>query len=65
MFWKIVFLLAIVFVLTYDPKSRTLEKLLVSPHLQQINRVNTRITKPFNLLRHPMIALPRGKLRWV
>ena len=26
MFWKIVFLLAIAFVLTYDPKSRTLEK---------------------------------------
>jgi hypothetical protein len=24
--WNIVFLLAIVFVLTYDPKSRTLEK---------------------------------------
>ena len=26
MIWKIVFLLAIVFVLTYDPKSRRLEK---------------------------------------
>jgi hypothetical protein len=26
MLWKVVFLLAIAFVLTYDPKSRTLEK---------------------------------------
>jgi len=31
MFWKIVFLLAIVFVLTYDPKSRTLEKFMIQP----------------------------------
>ena len=31
MFWKIVFLLAIVFVLTYDPKSRTLEKFVGQP----------------------------------
>jgi hypothetical protein len=28
MFWKIVFLLAIVFVLTYNPNSRTLEKFI-------------------------------------
>jgi hypothetical protein len=31
MIWKIVFLLAIVFVLTYDPKSRTLEKFVGHP----------------------------------
>jgi hypothetical protein len=31
MLWNVVFLLAIVFVLTYDPKSRTLEKLVVHP----------------------------------
>uniref|UniRef100_A0AB38ZMA2 Uncharacterized protein n=1 Tax=Mantoniella tinhauana virus 1 TaxID=3111543 RepID=A0AB38ZMA2_9VIRU len=31
MFWKIVFLLAVVFVLTYDPKSRTLEKFMIQP----------------------------------
>ncbi len=31
MFWKIVFLLAIAFVLTYDPKSRTLEKFVGQP----------------------------------
>jgi hypothetical protein len=31
MFWRIVFLLAIVFVLTYDPKSRTLEKFVGQP----------------------------------
>ena len=31
MFWKVVFLLAIVFVLTYDPKSRTLEKFVGQP----------------------------------
>jgi hypothetical protein len=31
MFWKIVFLLAIVFVLTYDPNSRTLEKFVGQP----------------------------------
>jgi hypothetical protein len=31
MIWKIVFLLAIVFVLTYDPKSRTLEKFVGQP----------------------------------
>jgi hypothetical protein len=31
MFWNVVFLLAIVFVLTYDPKSRTLEKFVVQP----------------------------------
>jgi hypothetical protein len=31
MFWKIVFLLAIVFVLTYDPSSRTLEKFVGQP----------------------------------
>ena len=31
MFWKIVFLLAIVFVLTYDPNSRTLEKFIGQP----------------------------------
>jgi len=31
MFWKIFFLLAIVFVLTYDPKSRTLEKFVGQP----------------------------------
>ena len=29
--WNIVFLLAIVFVLTYDPKSRTLEKYVGGP----------------------------------
>ena len=29
--WNVVFLLAIVFVLTYDPKSRTLEKLVGQP----------------------------------
>ena len=29
--WNVVFLLAIVFVLTYDPKSRTLEKFVVQP----------------------------------
>jgi len=31
MIWKIVFLLAIVFVLTYDPNSRTLEKFVGQP----------------------------------
>ena len=31
MFWKIVFLLSIVFVLTYDPTSRTLEKFVGQP----------------------------------
>ena len=31
MFWKIVFLLTIVFVLTYDPNSRTLEKFVGQP----------------------------------
>ena len=31
MFWKIIFLLAIVFVLTYDPNSRTLEKFVGQP----------------------------------
>ena len=29
--WKLIFLLAIVFVLTYDPKSRTLEKFVGQP----------------------------------
>ena len=29
--WNVVFLLAIVFVLTYDPKSRTLEKFVGQP----------------------------------
>jgi len=29
--WDIIFLLAIVFVLTYDPKSRTLEKFVGQP----------------------------------
>ena len=29
--WNIVFLLAIVFVLTYDPKSKTLEKFVGQP----------------------------------
>jgi hypothetical protein len=28
MFWEVIFLLAIVFVLTYDPKSRRLEKMV-------------------------------------
>ena len=31
MLWQIVFLLAIVFVLTYDPNSRTLEKFVGQP----------------------------------
>jgi hypothetical protein len=31
MLWKIVFLLSIVFVLTYDPKSRTLETFVGQP----------------------------------
>jgi len=31
MFWKIVFLLAIVFVLMYDPSSRTLEQFVGEP----------------------------------
>jgi len=31
MYWEIIFLLAIVFVLTYDPKSRTLEKFVGQP----------------------------------
>jgi hypothetical protein len=29
--WNLIFLLAIVFVLTYDPKSRTLEKFVGQP----------------------------------
>jgi len=29
--WKLIFLVAIVFVLTYDPKSRTLEKFVGQP----------------------------------
>jgi hypothetical protein len=29
--WKLIFLIAIVFVLTYDPKSRTLEKFVGQP----------------------------------
>ena len=29
--WDLIFLLAIVFVLTYDPKSRTLEKFIGQP----------------------------------
>lgn len=33
MLWKYIFLLAFVFVLTYDPKSRTLEK-FISPNNQ-------------------------------
>jgi hypothetical protein len=37
MFWTVLFLLAIVFVLTYDPKSRTLEKFVVqnTPTIQK------------------------------
>lgn len=38
MFWKIVFLLAIVFVLTYNPSSRTLERFIgqdMSPSTQK------------------------------
>lgn len=35
MFWKIVFLLAIVFVLTYNPNSRTLEKFIGQPSTQK------------------------------
>lgn len=31
MFWKIIFLVSIVFVLTYDPKSRTLETFVGQP----------------------------------
>jgi|MDSZ01.3.fsa_nt_gb hypothetical protein len=31
MFWNVVILLAIVFVLSYDPKSRTLEKFVETP----------------------------------
>ena len=31
MIWKVIFLLAIVFVLTYDPKSRTLGKFIGQP----------------------------------
>lgn len=34
MLWKYVFLMAFVFVLTYDPKSRTLEK-FISPINQE------------------------------
>jgi hypothetical protein len=29
--WKLIFIIAIVFVLTYDPKSRTLEKFVGQP----------------------------------
>ena len=37
MFWNIIFLIAIVFVLTYDPKSRTLENMIVqnTPTIQK------------------------------
>lgn len=35
MFWKIVIMLAIVFVLTYDPKSKTLEKYVEVPQTPQ------------------------------
>jgi len=37
MFWKILFFIAIVFVLTYDPKSRTLENMIVqnTPTIQK------------------------------
>ena len=35
MFWKLVIMMAIVFVLTYDPKSKTLEKYVEVPHKPQ------------------------------
>lgn len=41
MFWNTVFLLAVVFVLTYDPKSRTIEKFMIQP-----THKNTRTQKP-------------------
>jgi hypothetical protein len=31
MFWQILFAFAVIFVLTYDPKSRTLERFMVQP----------------------------------
>ena len=38
MLWKIFFLLSIVFVLTYDPKSRTLETFVGQPKTPSTNK---------------------------
>ena len=38
MIWKVIFLLAIVFVLTYDPKSRTLETFVGQPKTPSTNK---------------------------
>ena len=38
MLWKIFFLLSIVFVLTYDPKSRTLETFVGQPKTPSANK---------------------------
>ena len=56
MLWNVVFLLAIVFVLTYDPNSRTLEKFVGQPTAPPRNHVKMRITKPSNLPRAHMIV---------
>lgn len=38
MFWTVIVLIAVVFVLTYDPKSRTIEKFVAQPTAQTPER---------------------------
>jgi hypothetical protein len=45
--WNLIFLLAIVFVLTYDPKSRTLETLIGRPEPPKSNTQYEIVQTPY------------------
>jgi len=62
--WDVVFLLAIVFVLTYDPKSRTLEKFVAQP-VQQTTEKSCQPThyEAVQFAQAPYECPPAGRTR--
>ena len=66
MFWQLVFLLAFIFIITYDPKSGTLNHLVDSKQQEplKMRSVKRDITRRFNLLKWGMTAQRKTVYTW-
>ena len=61
--WDLIFLLAIVFVLTYDPKSRTLEKYVAHPTPSTDKSCENAHYEAVQFAQTPYECPPAGKTR--
>jgi hypothetical protein len=67
MFWQLIFLAAFVFIITYDPKSGTLNHLVDSNNNNplKMRSVKRDITRRFNLLNKDTSVLKKSVFIWV